>query len=146
MINLMAVVWWFFTAVFAIYALLLFGNSNKVLTESFKRNKNHPYFDTWRLFAGAGYLTIAAGCALWAMGEVQETLQGVWALRGLGALMWIIGLVIVFIFNKRAILMFQPAFYKEHDEIMKRKREARENKKRMKEEKKIKKNKDSLEG
>jgi hypothetical protein len=142
----MTYVWIFFTIVFGLYALLLFAKSDKILPDSFKKNMGHPYFDTWRLFAGAGYLVIASGCALWALSENQQTLALGWTLRGVGILMWALGLVIVFFFNRKDIRLFNPGFYKIYEEELNEKKKKKELKKKQKEMKRQQKNKNSLEG
>jgi len=138
--NLMAYVWIFFAFVFGIYAILLFADNDKIIPDTFKRNRDNEFYHPWRLLAGAGFLVVCSGMILFALSEYTDgPASTYWLLRGLGVLMWIIGFTIVFFFNRKAIRMFQPGFYKEYDEYKRIKEEKKAKKKALKEEKKAKK-------
>lgn len=136
--NLMPYVWIFFAIVFGGYAIFLFANYDKVIPESFKKNYDHPFYESWRMLAGSGFLVVCAGNILFAMSEYQTVVSTYFTLRVLGVIMWAIGFTIVYLMNKKALRLFQPGFYKEYDEYKEKKRRIREEKKRLKKEKKNK--------
>lgn len=132
--NLMPYVWIFFAIVFGGYAIFLFANYEKVIPESFKKNYDHPFYESWRMLAGSGFLVVCAGNILFAMSEYQTVVSTYFTLRVLGVIMWVIGFTIVYVMNKKALRLFQPGFYKEYDEY-KEKRDELGKRKKIKERK-----------
>ena len=126
--NLMPYVWIFFAIVFGLYAILLFTNNQKIIPDNFKRHSDNPFYESWRMLAGAGFLVVCAGNILFTMSEYQTVASNYWILRALGIGMWVIGFAIVFFINKKALRLFNPAFYKDYDEYLEQKKRLKEKK------------------
>jgi Na+-driven multidrug efflux pump len=63
---------------------------------------------------------------LLAMSEYQNVERTYWILRILGFCMMILGFVLMYFFNKKAINMFNPSFYQKFEEEMQKKKRQKE--------------------
>ncbi len=134
--NLLAYVWIFFAIGSLIYSVLLGNDSDKIIPDSFKRNRNHLFYNTWRMFAGASFLVLAAAFVLYAMSCYQNNASTHYLLVGLGTIMLLIGGTILFIFNRKALKLFNPGFYERFEEEDRQKKALKQRRKEEKEERK----------
>ncbi len=125
----------FLAFAFFIAVILIFSNNDKIIPDTFKKYRDDEFYNVWRNFYGAGLLVMVSSFVLLAICFAQKEFNLTTALYLiLGIVMFILGAVIVFVFNKKALNKFDPQFYARNnlvrEEKKKKKRYIDENNKR----------------
>jgi len=135
--NYMLYIWVFFAIVSLIYCVLIAMDNGKVIPDSFKRNKKHPFYATWRMFASSAFLILTGSFVLFAIStSIVSGTSNWWLIRILSFVMLALGLVVLFLINRKAINTFDPAFYQKFEEEERQKQALKLKKKEMKKQKK----------
>ncbi len=102
----------FLALAFFIAVILIFIDSDKIIPDKFKRFRDDDFYNVWRNFYGAGLLVMVSAFVLLAICFSRknfDTTTLIFLISGI--LMFVLGCVIVYIFNKKALNKFDPAFY-----------------------------------
>ena len=135
--NYMLYIWVFFAIVSLIYCVLIAMDNGKVIPDSFKRNKKHPFYATWRMFASSAFLILTGSFVLFAIStSIVSGTSNWWLIRILSFVMLALGLAVLFLINRKAINTFDPAFYQKFEEEERQKQALKLKKKEMKKQKK----------
>jgi cytochrome c biogenesis protein CcdA len=133
----MLYIWVFFAIVSLIYCVLIAMDNGKVIPDSFKRNKKHPFYATWRMFASSAFLILTGSFVLFAIStSIVSGTSNWWLIRILSFVMLALGLAVLFLINRKAINTFDPAFYQKFEEEERQKQALKLKKKEMKKQKK----------
>ena len=135
--NYMLYIWVFFAIVSLLYCVLIAMDNGKVIPDSFKRNKKHPFYATWRMFASSAFLILTGSFVLFAIStSIVSGTSNWWLIRILSFVMLALGLAVLFLINRKAINTFDPAFYQKFEEEERQKQALKLKKKEMKKQKK----------
>ncbi len=120
----------FLAFTFFIASVLIFLDNDKIIPDKFKRFRDDEFYHIWRNFYGSGLLLMVSAFILLAISFGQKEFNSATALYLiLGILVFILGAVIVFIFNKKALNKFDPTFYSRNNLEKKDKMRAEKHKK-----------------
>ena len=102
----------FLAFTFFIASVLIFLDNDKIILDKFKRFRDDEFYHVWRNFYGAGLLLMVSSFTLLAISFAQKEFNSSTALYLiLGIVVFVLGAIIVFIFNKKALNKFDPTFY-----------------------------------
>ncbi len=119
----------FLAFAFFIAVILIFSNNDKIIPDTFKKYRDDEFYNVWRNFYGAGLLVMVSSFVLLAICFAQKEFNLTTALYLiLGIVMFIIGAVIVFVFNKKALNKFDPQFYARNNLVHEEKKEKKKKK------------------
>lgn len=124
-------VWVFFAFVALIYSLLLFSDNDRIIPDSFKKNRNHSFYDVWRSFTASFWLFIAAGFVLLTFADNnfnKDNTAPYFTYLSIGIVSLVIGFVAMYFLNKKALHLFDPNFYVRNNLVKKTKEEKAEEK------------------
>lgn len=122
----------FLALAFFLASILIFSDNDKIIPDKFKRFRDDEFYDVWRNFYGAGLLLMVSSFILLAICFAQKEFNTSTALYLVfGILVFILGAVLVFIFNKKALNKFDPSFYSRNNLEKEDKKNKKEKKKKI---------------
>ena len=110
LIDTLSYVYVFFAAVAFLYAILIEFENEKVIPRAVYNNKNAEFYGWWKIFSVAAFLLVGGGFVLITLYK-NNTGQERWFYLGLGIFGVAVGLVIIFLINRKAIKLFDPEYY-----------------------------------
>ena len=119
-------VWVFFAILAGLYALLLFSDYQSIIPDSFKKNKNHSFYDIWRNFTGSFWLFVCAGFVLLTFADNnydENNISTYIIYLSFGLLSILIGFTAMFFVNRKVLHLFDPDFYVRNNLVRKTKEE-----------------------
>lgn len=124
--NYVSYIWIFFAVICGFYTILLFMDYDKVIPDSFRKKRGHPFYDTWRTIAASAMLILTASFILFTMSEYNTSDASIyWLLRGFAIFMVILGVIVLYFINKKGIEIFSPSYFAKEDEKKKNKKSSK---------------------